>query len=50
MRSFSRSLNLTLLEPQSRFRDKPFKIQVVYPQNGAAVLNGCKMFHNKRPV
>ena len=31
---------LTLLEPQSRFWDKPAKIQVVCPQNGTAVLKG----------
>ena len=31
---------LTLLEPQSRFGDKPFKFQVVCPQNGTAVLKG----------
>ena len=29
---------LTLLEPQSRFGDKPFKLQVICPQNGTAVL------------
>ena len=29
---------LTLLEPQSRFGDKPLKLQVVCPQNGTAVL------------
>ena len=29
---------LTLLEPQSRFGDKPLKFQVVCPQNGTAVL------------
>ena len=31
---------LTLLEPQFRFGDKPLKFQVVYPQNGTAVLKG----------
>ena len=31
---------LTLLEPQSRFGGKPLKLQVVYPQNGTAVLTG----------
>ena len=31
---------LTLLEPQSRFGDKPVKFQVVCPQNGTAVLKG----------
>ena len=30
----------TLLEPQSRFGGKPLNFQVVYPQNGAAVLMG----------
>ena len=29
---------LTLLEPQSRFWDKPVKLQVVFTQNGTAVL------------
>ena len=29
---------LTLLEPQSRFGDKPVKFQVVCPQSGTAVL------------
>ena len=28
----------TPLEPQSRFGDKPVKFQVVFPQNGTAVL------------
>ena len=32
--------SLTLLEPQSRFGDKPLKLQVVCPQNGTAVLKG----------
>ena len=31
---------LTLWEPQFRFGDKPPKFQVVYPQNGTAVLKG----------
>ena len=31
---------LTFLEPQSRFGDKPLKLQVVCPQNGTAVLKG----------
>ena len=31
-----------LLEPQSRFGDKPVKFQVVRPQNGTAVLRGLK--------
>ena len=31
---------LTLLEPQSRFGDKPLQFQVVCPQNGTAVLKG----------
>ena len=31
---------LTLLEPQSRFGDKPVKFQVVCPQNGTEVLKG----------
>ena len=35
-------LNLTLLEPQSRFVDKPVKFQIVCPQNGTAVLKGLK--------
>ena len=34
------SRGLTLLEPQSRFGDKPRKFQVVCPQNGTAVLKG----------
>ena len=33
---------LTLLEPQSRFGDKPIKFKVVCPQNGTAVLKGFK--------
>ena len=31
---------LTLLEPQSRFGDKPLKLQVVCPHIGTAVLKG----------
>ena len=31
---------LTLLEPQSRFGDKPVNFQLVCPQNGTAVLKG----------
>ena len=34
---------LTLLEPQSRFGDKPFKFQVVCPQYGTAVLTGLRL-------
>ena len=34
---------LTLLEPQSRFGDKPLKFQVVYPQNGTAILKGLSV-------
>ena len=30
----------TLLDPQSRFGDKPLKFQVICPQNGTAVLKG----------
>ena len=33
---------ITLLEPQSRFGDRPVKFQVVCPQNGTAVLKGVK--------
>ena len=33
---------LTLLEPQSRFGDKPVKFQVVCPRNGTAVLKGLR--------
>ena len=33
-------LMLTLLEPQSRFGDKPVKFHEVCPQNGTAVLTG----------
>ena len=33
---------LTLLEPQSRFGDKPLNLQVVCPQNGTAVLKGLR--------
>ena len=33
-------IRLTLLQPQSRFGDKPLKFQVVCPQNGTAVLKG----------
>ena len=38
--STGRKDGLTLLEPQSRFGDKPLKSQVVCPQNGTAVLKG----------
>ena len=31
---------VTLLEPQSRFGDKPVIFQAVCPQNGTAVLKG----------
>ena len=31
----------TILEPPSRFGDRPFKFQVVCPQNGTAVLKSC---------
>ena len=31
---------LVVLEPQSRFGDKPVKFQVVRPQNGTVVLKG----------
>ena len=31
-----------LLEPQSRFGDKPLKFQVVCPENGTAILKGLK--------
>ena len=34
--------SLTLLKPQSRFGDKPLKIQVVRPQSGTAALKGIK--------
>ena len=34
----------TLLEPQSRFGDRPLKFQVVCPQNGTAVLKGLKRY------
>ena len=37
---FNITPSLTLLEPQSRFGDKPLKFQVVCPQNGTAVLEG----------
>ena len=36
----ARPRSLTPLGPQSRFGDKPFKFQVVCPQNGTAVLKG----------
>ena len=32
-----------LLDPQSRFGDKPVKFQVVCPQNGTAVLEGLTL-------
>ena len=35
---------LTLLDSQSRFGDKPIKLQVVCPQNGAAVLKGLTYY------
>ena len=35
-----REESLTLLEPRSRFVDKPLKFQVVCPQNGTAVVKG----------
>ena len=37
-----RMIYLTPPEPQSRFGDKPFKSQVVCPQNGTAVLKAGK--------
>ena len=39
--------SFTLLEPQSRFGDKPLNFQVVCPQNGTAVLNGLTGDLNK---
>ena len=33
---------MTLLEPQSRFEDKPLTFQVVCSQNGTAVLKGLR--------
>ena len=33
---------LTLLEPQSRFGDKPLKFRVVCPKSGTAVLKGLR--------
>ena len=38
---------LTLLEPKSRFGDKPLKFRVVCPQNGTAVLKGLKGRHSR---
>ena len=40
---------LTLLEPQSRFGDKPLKFQVVCPHNGTAVLKGLHPFICLKP-
>ena len=34
---------LSLLGPQSRFGDKPLKLQVVCPPNGTAVLKGLSI-------
>ena len=39
---------LTLLEPQSRFGDKPIKFQVVCPQNGTAVLKRLTVLSTRR--
>ena len=39
---------LSLLEPQSRFGDKPFKFQLVYPQNGTAVLKGLRLARGEK--
>ena len=36
-------LFVLLLEPQSRFGDKPLKLQVVCPQSGTAVLKGLSL-------
>ena len=41
---------LTLLEPQSRFGDKPLKCQVFCPQNGTAVLKGLEYNNVVYPV
>ena len=38
----------TFLEPQSRFGGKPFKFQVVCPQNGTAVPKGLKPHMNQK--
>ena len=40
---------LNLLGPQSRSEDKPFKFQVVSPQNGTAVLNVPTVSECKTP-
>ena len=39
-------IQLTPLEPQSRFGDKPVKFQIVCPQNGTAVLKGLTQPNN----
>ena len=41
---------LTLLEPQSRFGDKPLKFQVVCPQNETAVLKGLSPLWKQQEV
>ena len=38
----SEALYLTLLEPQSRFGDRPLNFRVVCPQHGTAVLKGLR--------
>ena len=39
-----------LLEPQSRFGDKPAKFQIVCPQNGTAVLKGGCITRYQTPL
>ena len=41
---------LTLLEPQSRFGDRPVKFRVVCPQNGTAVLNGSRHEGDRKSI
>ena len=42
IRAMRSEVGLTLLEPQSRFGNKPLKFQAVCPQNGTAVLKGLR--------
>ena len=42
-RTYDGPMGSTLLEPQSRFGDKPLKFQAVFPQNRTAVLKGSSL-------
>ena len=42
-------VSLALVEPLSRFEDKPVEFQVVCPQNGTAVLRGLHLIFTNPP-